>query len=79
MSELEERIIDAEQATGMNREQALRTLAQHGEGTDKHLATLMLAGPEISIKEEVRLNDWFPLPSPLTVAVRLALRSMANG
>lgn len=67
------------EAKAMSREDALRTLAAHGDERDRHMAQLMLAGPSLSLADELRLRDWFPLPRPVTVAVRISLRSMAHG
>lgn len=72
-------VVDEKAARAMTREQALQTLAAHGDEVDKRRAELMLAGPEITMREELRLNDWRPMLPPLVMSVRLALRRMANG
>lgn len=63
----------------MSREEALHALAELGDAKDQHDAQMMLAGPVITPKEAARLNDWFPMLTPLAMSVRLALRSMARG
>lgn len=70
-----ERVIDAAEARAMTREQALAVLAEAGDELDKKRAAMLLAGPTMTLKDEVRMRDWFPMLPPLAMAVRSALKA----
>lgn len=72
-------ILDADQAAGMTRAQALATLvtAEDVPEKDRRIAQIMLDGPVIELAEENRLLGIRPKRPPLTVAVAMALHELS--
>ena len=58
----------------MSRWEAIEALKYADDDESRHMAQLLAEGPMISEDEEAKLLDWMPLPPPLTIAVRMALR-----
>lgn len=67
-------VVDAEEASGMSRMQAIRTLAAAGD----RRAQLMLAGPVMSDGDVQRLRGFRPRLDPMALAVRWALAGIAQ-
>lgn len=65
----EPRLVEAEEAQGMSRQEALRTLAAAGD----RRAELMLAGPVVSDADVQRLRSFRLRLKPMALAVRLAM------
>lgn len=70
--------LSVDEALGMSREQALRTLAT-AEGvpeSDRRLALIMLGGQAITPADEQRLRGFRPRAKPMVVAVAFAMRQI---
>lgn len=65
----EPRVVDADEAAGMSRQEAIRTLAAAGDRT----GMLMLAGPVITDADAQALRSFRPKLDPMALAVRVAL------
>ena len=70
--------IDEAEARRMTRWQALKALEVAGDESDRHMARLMLAGPDISDEEAEQLRGRTMRLKPLVWPVRNALAEMGG-